>query len=333
MNKFSGKNFEQDARAMLDDVHGAVARIVEERSALDDAGATDQPLYILVGEIHNMSAHLIFHSLLLKYLQAYEDNIVVGIEGPHNFLKLDSQAELNRHDMRSFGLASIEKALTKSAGVDADLANKFFYRSLLNSAQVNPNFSAMFNDMATKNTCLDFADTATKDATVHFSDADVLDNDVMATSPMGIFLRNAFMASVLQNFAQTQNARIAVQFCGAGHLAGNYESWQNEHSLSAYFHHLNLPFLSVFLQDGQDQPYADQLTDEFKYFARNVPTYVTYYNPETGQVDLGNKHERRMYRRHMPEIKSRDEELAFINATLEAMGLPEDTISIQPKMA
>ncbi|MAH05584.1 MAG: hypothetical protein CL561_08495 [Alphaproteobacteria bacterium] len=329
MDKFSGEIFEVSARAMLADVNGAVERIVAERKQLDEDGYVDTPLYVLLGEIHNMPAHMVFHTLLLRQLQAYEDSIVVGIEGEHNYFDPDCQEPLNGGALRQYGVDSIEKALAERSTYDAFLANKFLYRSLLNYMTDNRSFLAMFNDVASKNYALDFSDRSTYEAAQAFAGEDVVDENVHVTKPLGIFLRNAFMTSTLQNLAEEQGARIAVQICGAGHVAGNYHDWTQEHSMSACYYNLGLPFLAVFLQDGIVPAYADQLTDEYKYFAQNVPTLRSFYNPATGTVDLGDKYERRTYRRNMPEIKSLDEEAAYINNTLAAIGLEDAQFNIK----
>lgn len=330
VNQNKQNSEDTEALGIYQDALFAVQEIIARRRELDLAGHYDQILYVPVGEIHDMSAHLIHNAVLLHLLTQYEDRIAVGVEAPHNFLSTMSDMPVAEGvPSAEYGIESLNNALRLLSGYEADLANKLLYKTILTHAKKN-HVSVIFNDVASSDYGLDFSDFSTRETALQIMGENIVGQDVSLGCKVGFMLRNIFMANNLEAFAQKQKARIALQFCGQGHIAGN-QKWSFVTSLSSCFEQMNVPFQAVFLNADEMHYCAERLDDNHKVLSTNVPTYVTHYNPVLGRLDYNNRKDRHHMRHYRPDFKSREEEEEFINEKLENMGLPE--LQIHMKLA
>lgn len=322
---------DSEAANIYQDVQNAAKSIMQRRAELDAQGLQDTTLFVAVGETHHCSAHLLHNSLLIRALAEYDEPIACAVEQPYNELNAVLDKD-KAHEMtwREYGYKSIEHALLNKSGMNADLANMFFFKTLLNHCDELDNFSAIFNDAATKNNALDLEDKETLEIFSAFFKADDAKQPVHALSAEGTFIRNVFMADQIKSFADNQKARIALQFCGQGHITGN-EFWNVENSLAGCFNQMSVPFMALYMPHDGIAANIEALPDELKILSSNVPYMTTMYQPSTGVLDPECLEDKKILDEVKPDITSRVAEQEYLNTKLRNMGLADQQLHFKLK--
>lgn len=348
-----------EAADILKSAIKTVKTILDKRAELDRKGHQGQTLYVMAGESHDNSAHILHHLLVIKGLQEAEDKMTVGIELPYNSVSdymideyLDGIAKVDpssrafhknmyKNDARFRG--AVEMLYKASSSTDtADYANKTLSTNMFKMiAESNGDFIAMFNDTARRykidaigkpslhNIFLDAADPDT--ANIMKKAVKKVDDNMRAISTEGMYVRSFFMAQRLYNTATKHKSRIALQLCGQHHVNGD----MYRDSLGDY--HYDQGLCAIFKRSAQ--PVIGVFTGDFGYNARglaadefiqckNVPEVSAKYGPFTPPKKSSFWSGLTSFFSGQKDLNSLAEEKLYIHEKLSSMGLANLIVKI-----
>jgi len=325
---------DREAAAILRSATEAVQAILERRAELDREGQYDMHLVVLAGDDHAMPAHKIHHILVLKglaeKLEKRGDKVVFGFEREHNLLSNaffeatkrqvdpDITRRLQEHDLD--GALSLQYFSGFFGTRYADNSLNILFRFLRNHSD---KIVSRFTDAAESKIHLDQSDPSTAHS-MNTCPGATISVDISYTSPEGVRIRNHHIATMIEDFATTQNARIVVQQCGNVHVAGDKSlDFSASYSLSACFRVQNTPIIAmpIFSSRGLNEnniPVDHGLEDEEKLFRTDLPEKQAIYDPYMDTPIVGQP----------AEFENRAAEATWVNALLERVGLKNECMSV-----
>lgn len=238
---------DRDAAAIVDNAERAAAAILARREALDREGREDAPLVVLAGEKHGVSAHIVYHMLILRRLLESGQKIAVGLERPYDFLPfMFFQTEKRRKD-QSVAAEILRRDLSGEVALKTDL----LCFNVRHAVHAGAAFTRFLLDRRIPSALLDVAETDSAiDVRDPFAAASLkrcfgfVAEGIRCRSLDGICVRNDHMMRKARIFARETGARILFQRGGAGHAAG-YRDMEAEYSLSHRFRRAGIPFFAL----------------------------------------------------------------------------------------
>lgn len=239
-----------DLRPVANIIVGAAAQM---RAALPD----DVPLVILIGETHNMSAHLELQHLVAATLHDRGTVFAQAMERPSNALAhmmteamgLDVSHGDGYYDtlipFDPRGTASLAASIVCMRPEWAPVAEKNF-NAFLYRNDIPTIFNDAARDFSLNETMLDITDQLVQAGALIYARDDEYVSDAVSTSGMAV--RNWVMAKRGLAFMEDHRINVMVQNIGAHHLFGcRNDGYGYTESLSALYKKNGAAVLPVFL--------------------------------------------------------------------------------------
>lgn len=227
--------------------------VTEKRTLLDTQGRIDEPLIVLIGETHLNPLEYLHHIVLMELLKDHESDIVSAIEIDHDYLEKEGQEDyIYNQAPLAYWYDSAEFALANFCTPQAEYSRKILFNYLAHQ-RMDQKIKPLFNDAS----CNEFDEIELRDiATKQLVDELGIEESFIPTMlPLGVKIRNHFMANTLENFVDLHRPRIALQFAGYTHLAGDDE-FRAEDSLTAVFNKKKVDVLNIYLAPCPDNTLA-----------------------------------------------------------------------------
>jgi hypothetical protein len=326
------EKIDREAAAMLHSATTAAVKILARRKSLDKQGLAQQPLFVLAGENHWQPAQRIHHILLLEALRLSGERMSVAYEYPYNMSDEDDFRDFLR-DVEGFDGDDIEPYIEFYCNNPIGKGMCDMYVNMASTSLQSPyamqtlshymyaqhvgnigEFIAFNSDAArTPKDNLSLKDDFTK-ACIKECLGEAK-SGVSITSVKGMWIRNLYMANKLYQYADMQDARIAVQLCGQSHVNGDGKHNKSPQSLRGIFNIWSQPVFSVF-QNGDDGEMHG--IDEGDYSnGENIPSYEAYYDPDLKRSEQ----DYTGFGADLPDMQTQRKEKKFVDSKLDNMGL------------
>lgn len=228
---YENKPVDVFARELIERADASVASIdIFKRSLLKKKGATLPCLTIIVGEVHDRVEQKVFEILLLQKLSERYENIVCGLETPHDI---------------GGSMSAVEYSFSNNICKFAPVSNKVLEQFLINNEN---NIKAYGTDVAYtrdkgSKKVIDVRDDSSANAlknTLGYAR-----DGVSLKEPSGICARNFHMATALSE--QSRNAEISIQIVGNKHVVGTpHDPFNPEfNSMAAHFVAIGTPVFAL----------------------------------------------------------------------------------------
>lgn len=304
-------------RRLKEEIETVSERLTDEIIARHHSKTSNGPLFVLIGETHNLLPHQLVQILVLNKLNKTGLRVGFGYEAPHNAV-VELYSALNQNFLKSHPGQGGAKITLPSFMEDLHhpATRVIFYPLSFNpSARILMNFllnesiDTLFNDVARKKISIplfsrirrldrflsifpyfDLREPATKKAAEDKFGALNSFSLVSTISQGGIEIRNSFMAERAQMHASAMQADIYVQHCGSAHVFGHLDSfpWPKSpynQSLTAKFEKKSYEVLSMCL--GRTDFIIDIPEEAKNSSALTQETYdlskIGFQDVETGQ--------------------------------------------------
>ncbi|MCI5059743.1 MAG: hypothetical protein MRY79_01585 [Alphaproteobacteria bacterium] len=232
------------------DLRPAVNLILDAANKLHMTLPEDQPLVVLIGKFHSISAHVELSHLVSSRLLENEESFMVSCEFPHNHWGMVAKTAIcsdipsdlyyNPSDYDEVGQAF----LTGYLGFDSVEVSPVAKSNLMAFWQKNV-IPAFPSDAARKQGVFDLGDQFTAAAVAKY-DAP-LTSEAITQAP-GVAARNFAMASLGVRRAKKQGKKIILQPTGLAHLLGwEPEGCEHLESLCQAYKKAGAAVLPVFL--------------------------------------------------------------------------------------
>tara|TARA_R110002124_G_scaffold64985_2_gene178016 strand:- start:848093 stop:849175 length:1083 start_codon:yes stop_codon:yes gene_type:complete len=310
-DKLRNGKIDIDAANILSCAAQSSMKIMEYRAEIDKQGKIDQPLYVPVGEDHTMVSHYLHNIYMLKILQKAEENLVVGLELPHNELEdmvgrnisAENQATFNNlvdnkyNDAVAYNAASIHFATELFVTRSAKLSNQNIF-TFLSDSQVKGHLKVFFSDaVSISRRILDLEDRDTSVSVREYfskqgltvpADNDLI-NQMKSNRTIAVNIRNHHMWKTLTSFSEEQNSRISILRCGRAHVGGyTHEVLTDqdpEKSLSALFEKAGQATLPIHLGGNMRGSHVH----DKQIVHSDLPLKRAMYDTSTGRLSWFNK--------------------------------------------
>jgi hypothetical protein len=312
---FGRAQIDSDAAALLHSSAIAVKAILDKRAELDRNGRQATPLFVNLGEYHDVPAHKLHHIAVIDGVRKAGEKIAVTMETEQDISlqqffwgqppKLLPGIEYKTPDYSDGRLAlKIQGNFISHSAQQA--VSALFHYLILQDIPVHMSDCSRLHISGMNFNALNFYHKPTRESALKYvSD---LNNLYNMQSRTGMNIRNHHMAAQSIDFAHQTGARIVFQECGQGHTIGGRE-FPPEESLSGHFQKNNMPVLSVLL--SPPEPEEDALSEEIKAAVLGHEIYRADKVPERYFGSYG---------RNAPDT---GEGTAYTNAMLHATGLAE----------
>tara|TARA_R110002124_G_scaffold64985_2_gene178015 strand:- start:847108 stop:848046 length:939 start_codon:yes stop_codon:yes gene_type:complete len=229
--------------------------IAAKRQSLDTQGRRDEPLIVLIGETHLNPLEYLHHVVLMELLKDHDGGVVSALELDHDYLEKEGMEDyIYNQAPLSYWYDSAEFAFANFEAPEAVYSRKILFNYLAHQ-RIDQKIKPLFNDAS----CNAFDEIELQDsATKELVDALGVEDDFISTVlPLGMKIRNHFMVNTLDRFVQRYSPRIALQFAGFKHLAGDNE-YRVEDSLTALFNERGAEVLNIDLSPCSNNRVADE---------------------------------------------------------------------------
>tara|TARA_R110002126_G_scaffold3263_1_gene18486 strand:+ start:181676 stop:182713 length:1038 start_codon:yes stop_codon:yes gene_type:complete len=326
------EEIDAEAAAMLHSATTAAAKILAHRKALDQQGLASQPLFVLAGENHWRPAQRLHHILLLEALRQSGERMTVAYEYPYNMADEDELRDYLR-DVEGFTGDDITPYLDFYSNNPIGKGMCDMYVNMASTSLQSPyamqtlshymytqhvsnrgEFIAFNSDAArTPAGSLSLKDDFTKACIKEcLGEAKA---GVSITSAKGMWIRNLYMANKLYQYADKQEARIAVQLCGQTHVNGDGQHNKSPQSLRGIFNLWAQPVFSVFQNGAAAEMHG--IDDADCNNGTNIPRDEAYYDPDLKKSEQ----DYTGFGADVPDMQTQRKEKKFVDAKLDNMGL------------
>jgi len=327
-----GQNIDPAARAIMRSVAGALAKISAKRQTMDAQGKTDAPLYLLVGEDHESLQHYLHHILFLDALKTMGRHISIAYEQPYDLLARFYNADRSyMHDpaiLNTLLQADQQTALSlklrfyQAENPIAYFAHKTLAHYVLQCFAKGDDISFISSDISYDgDEIITYEDPKARTAAALCGE----DPDDMfhIASPQGMKIRNAHMATMLQQRAAARHAGLSVQFCGKAHVNGDLTDNAPNDGLAQRLKSMGGEVLVLSL-----------LTDEFTMPCQGLAedeiiTCQTPLGPRAEYNPYFSLTTRKEHKGHNNALHSKPEEAAYLKNYLTQFDLDEDVLDIE----
>mgnify|MGYP003625104901 CR=1 FL=1 len=332
------KKIDPEAAAILGSAVKTVKAILKRRAALDRQGQSDETLFVMAGEHHNLPAHKLHHMLVLQGLYEANESIVSALEHPTNmvtdeFLKsflsgisqiepkdIGSSMDLYKANPSILGLCEIYASIV-SGNKDSYYASNILHTHMFRlHASSNGQFIGIHSDTARlSQKFLDVSDPQT--AQSMRKALKKVEHNMSLKSQEGLYVRNIHMAQKLSDVASQYKTRIAMQLCGQTHVnGGGLDSHQAE-GLCAIFKRSAKPVIGVFLNPVFD--YSEGLDEDELIISHAPPEHSARYNVETNESTRPRIERFFSFLDFHKHFDTQEAEAEFVNTKLDNMGLSD----------
>ncbi len=327
------QNIDPAAKAIMQSVARAHDKIATKRATMDAQGKGDAPLYLLVGEDHESLQHYLHHILLLDSLKTMGRHISVAYEQPYDLLArfynpdrsyLDNPTIVNgllQADQKT--ALSLKLRFYQAENPAAYFAHKSLAHYVLQSFANGDDVSFISSDISYDcDEIIECADPKARSAiALCGEDPDGLFH---IASPEGMKIRNAHMATMLQQRAQACQAGLSVQFCGKAHINGDMTDNAPEHGLAQRLKAMGGEVLALsLLTDEFTMPRQGLGEDEIIECQTPLGPRAEY-NPYFALTT------RKEHKAHNDNVlRSKPEEAAYLQSYLAQFGMGDSILDIK----
>lgn len=314
-------------------VRGSANRVVEaaltRRAAMDRQGKYDQPLLVVLGEIHSIPAHYVHHMLVMEGLRSRE-KIAVAYEAEHDTLEKEFGAQHDGQphatqrlrDRDDAGLLSLKTAVGFCNSTMTDHTSMTLFSYLLRHG-----LPFRFTDAACNaRGFLDTEDPSTAAALRDCFGAAARIGGHPGTA-RGIGARNRHMLAGALSLAKVSGARIVIQVCGNLHVLGDgLEGIAADNSIAVLAKNTGAGVLAVPLVESlatgtfrqANIPLAHGLAADELMVVSGLPEIHAVYDPGTNRPDPD-----------MPAaLDSREAEAAYVCGMMKGCALAYAALSV-----
>jgi hypothetical protein len=330
------KKIDPEAADILGSAVRTVKTILERRAALDQKGQSNETLYVMAGEHHDLPAHKLHHMLVLQGLYESGESMVAALEHPSNMVtdvflesflrgvpKIDSKQlpatmALYKANPALFGLCEIYASIV-SGSEDSYYASQVLHTHMFRMHATSKfQFTAMHSDAARlKQKFLDVSDPVT--AQSMRKALNKVEHNMSLKSQEGIYVRNIHMAQRLYDVTSQYKTRIAVQLCGQAHVNGEPMMSHQQEGLCAIFKRSAKPVMAVFLNPVAD--YSTGLEKNEIIVSNATPEHSTCYDVDKNTSNRPRFDRFFSFLDSHKHFDTQEEEADFVNTKLDNMGL------------
>ena len=330
------KKIDPEAAAILSSAVSTVKTILERRAELDRQRQSDETLYVMAGEHHDLPAHKLHHMLVLQGLYEAGESLITAIEQPSNvvtdeFLKafllgvskiepeqLPATMALYKANPALLGLSEVYASILGGCEY-ADYASRVQLTHMFRlHATSKFQFTGMCSDAARlSQKFLDVSDPAT--AQSMRKALNKVEDNMSLESQEGLYVRNIHMAQRLYDVASQYKTRIAVQLCGQAHVNGDAMVSHQAEGLCAIFKRSAKPVIGVFLNPVMD--YTAGLEKDEIIVSHRTPEHSARYDPDENTSTRSRFDRFFSFLNSHKHFDTQEEEADFVNTKLDNMGL------------